>query len=138
MDKQKGYLNVDIQLRILSIEDDPEMRGLIQLIFERQGHRVYGVKQGDFGLEFLRSLKPDVLLLGLMLPDIDGWEVYRQIKADKDLSKIPVIIVSARSEEQDAAAGYKVIDNDRFIEKPFEVQNLINTVHEVTEHLPVG
>jgi DNA-binding response OmpR family regulator len=128
---------VDTQLRILSIEDDPEMRGLIQLIFERQGHRVIGVKQGDFGLEFLRSLKPDVLLLDLMLPDIDGWEIYQQMKVDKELSKIPVIIVSARNREQDAAAGYKVVGKDRFIEKPFEVQQLINAVNEVAAQLPV-
>jgi len=125
------------QLRILSIEDDPEMRGLIQLIFERQGHRVIGAKRGDFGLEFLRSLKPDILLLDLMLPDIDGWEVYGQLKEDEELSKIPVIIVSARSEAQDAAAGFSVKGNDRYIEKPFEVQNLINVVNEVTEQLPV-
>lgn len=125
------------QLRILSIEDDPEMRGLIQLIFERRGHRVIGVKQGDFGLEFLHSLKPDVLLLDLMLPDIDGWEVYEQMKADVELSKIPVIIISARKEEQDAAAGHRVVGNDRFIEKPFEVENLIRTVNEVAELLPV-
>jgi len=129
---------VNSQLRILSIEDDPEMRGLIQLIFERQGHRVIGAKRGDFGLEFLRSLKPDVLLLDLMLPDIDGWEGYRQIKADEELSKIAIIIVSARSQAQDAADGNKVIGNDRFIEKPFSVQGLINAVNEVTAQLPVN
>ena len=110
-------------LRILSIEDDPEMRGLIQLIFERQGHRVIGAKRGDFGIEFLHSLKPDVLLLDLMLPDIDGWDIYRQMKEDEELSKIPVIIVSARSEAQDAASGHHVMGNDRFVEKPFEVKN---------------
>ena len=138
MDGQKGYLSVNTQLRILSIEDDPEMRGLIQLIFERQGHRVIGAKRGDFGLEFLRSLKPDVLLLDLMLPDIDGWDIYRQMKEDEELAKIPVIIVSARSEAQDAAAGYRVVDNDRFVEKPFEVKNLIDAVNQVTSQLPVG
>lgn len=126
------------QLRILSIEDDAEMRGLIQLIFERQGHRVIGAKRGDFGLEFLRSLKPDVLLLDLMLPDIDGWEIYRQIKADAELSKIAVIIVSARSEAHDAAAGKHVIGNDRFIEKPFSVQGLIDAVKDVTAQVPVS
>ena len=114
------------------------MRGLIQLIFERQGHRVIGAKRGDFGLEFLHSLKPDVLLLDLMLPDIDGWDIYQQMKADDELSKIPVIIVSARSEAQDAAAGFRVVGKDRFVEKPFEVQNLINVVKEVTEQLLVG
>ncbi|MCB0166469.1 MAG: response regulator [Anaerolineae bacterium] len=128
---------MDTQLRILSIEDDPEMRGLIQLIFERQGHRVIGVKQGDFGLEFLHSLKPDVLLLDLMLPDIDGWEVYQQMKDDEELAKIPVIIISARNPEQDAAEGHQVTGNDRFIEKPFEIKNLISTVNDVAAHLPV-
>lgn len=126
------------QLQILSIEDDPEMRGLIQLIFERQGHRVIGARQGEFGLEFLRSLKPDVLLLDLMLPDIDGWDIYRQMKEDDDLVTIPVIVVSARSEAQDAADGYQVIGKDRFVEKPFEVKNLIDIVNEVVEHIPVA
>lgn len=119
------------QLQILSIEDDAEMRGLIQLIFERQGHRVIGAKRGEFGLEFIKSLKPDVLLLDLMLPDIDGWEIYRQMKADEQLAAIPVIIVSARSQKQDAAAGHAVQDNDQFVEKPFEVQHLIDTVDKV-------
>ncbi|MCP4373821.1 MAG: response regulator [Deltaproteobacteria bacterium] len=129
---------MNTQLRILSIEDDPEMRGLIQLIFERQGHRVIGAKRGDFGVEFLHSLKPDVLLLDLMLPDIDGWEIYRQMKEDEELSKIPVIIVSARNEAQDAADGHQVIGADRFIEKPFEVKSLIEAVNEVSEQLPVS
>lgn len=129
---------MNTQLRILSIEDDPEMRGLIQLIFERQGHRVIGAKRGDFGLEFLRSMKPDVLLLDLMLPDVDGWEVYQQIKKDPELSNLAVIIVSARSEAQDAAAGNQVIGKDRYVEKPFSVQELIDAVNEVTTQLPVS
>ena len=129
---------MNTQLRILSIEDDPEMRGLIQLIFERQGHRVIGAKRGDFGLEFLRSMKPDVLLLDLMLPDVDGWEVYQQIKKDPELSNLAVIIVSARSEAQDAAAGHQVIGKDRYVEKPFSVQELIDAVNEVTTQLPVS
>lgn len=118
-------------LQILSIEDDPEMRGLIQLIFERQGHRVVGAKRGDFGLEFIETLNPDVILLDLMLPDIDGWEIYRQLKADKDLSEIPVIIVSARSLENDQKAGHQLIGNDRFVQKPFGIDQLLDTVNEV-------
>ena len=129
---------MNTQLRILSIEDDPEMRGLIQLIFERQGHRVIGAKRGDFGLEFLRSMKPDVLLLDLMLPDVDGWEIYRQIKKDPELSKLAIIIVSARSQTLDAANGNEVMGDDRFIEKPFSVQSLIDAVNEVTAQLPVN
>jgi DNA-binding response OmpR family regulator len=129
---------VNTQARILSIEDDPEMSSLIQLIFERQGHRVIGVRRGELGLEFLKSLKPDVLMLDLMLPDIDGWELYRQMKEDKELSKVPIIIVSARSAEQDAANGFQVTGDDRFIEKPFEVKALVGAVTSALERLPVN
>lgn len=117
------------QARILSIEDDPEMSGLLQLIFERQGHRVISVKSGEFGLEMLKSLQPDVLLLDLMLPDLDGWEIYQQMKKDDELAQVPVIIVSARNAKQDARSGHSVIGQDQFVEKPFEVKSLIKIVN---------
>lgn len=126
------------QTRILSIEDDPEMRGLLQLILERKGHHVIGVKRGELGLELLKSLKPDVLLLDLMLPDIDGWEIYRQMKADDELMHVPVIIISARDEQRDAKAGQHVIGDDRYLKKPFEIDDLVNTVFDVVEKHPVS
>ncbi|MBN1217875.1 MAG: response regulator [Anaerolineae bacterium] len=129
---------MDNQIRILSIEDDPEMRGLLQLILERRGHHVMGVKRGELGLELLKSLKPDVLLLDLMLPDIDGWEIYHQMKADEDLSHMPVIIISARDQRQDAAAGNEVIGKDRYLQKPFDIEQLLSTVYEVIEKHPLN
>jgi DNA-binding response OmpR family regulator len=126
------------QARILSIEDEPGMSSLIQLIFERQGHHVVSVKSGEFGLEMLKSLQPDVLLLDLMLPDIDGWDIYRQMKEDDDLARLPVIIVSARDARQDAKQGRSVIGDDRFIEKPFEVKELISAVNQVLEKEAIG
>ncbi|HXV43909.1 MAG TPA: response regulator [Anaerolineae bacterium] len=129
---------MNTQARILSIEDDPEMSSLIQLIFERKGHRVIGARRGELGLELIKSLKPDVLLLDLMLPDIDGWDLYRQMKNDKELSKVPIIIVSARSEEQDAASGFRVVASDRYIQKPFEVKDLVDTVTHMLEKWPVS
>ncbi|MDM8531307.1 response regulator [Anaerolineales bacterium HSG25] len=119
------------QARILSIEDNPQMSVLIQLIFERQGHRVMGVRKGELGLEFLKNLNPDVLLLDLMLPDIDGWQLYRQMKADKELAKVPVVVVSARNPEHDRERGDFVIDGDKFVQKPFEVTELVNAVNTV-------
>ena len=122
------------QARILSIEDNPQMSVLIQLIFERQGHRVIGVRRGELGLEFLKNLNPDVLLLDLMLPDIDGWQLYRQMKADKELAKVPVVVVSARNPEHDREQGDFVIDSDRFVQKPFEVTELVDAVNTVLEN----
>ncbi len=126
------------QIRILSIEDDPEMRGLLQLILERKGYHVIGVKRGELGLEMLKSLNPDVLLLDLMLPDIDGWEIYRQMKADEDLAQVSVIVISARDEKRDASEGRHVTGRDRYLKKPFEIDDLVNAVVEVTEKSPVG
>jgi len=126
------------QARILSIEDEPGMSSLIQLIFERQGHHVVSVKSGEFGLEMLRSLRPDVLLLDLMLPDIDGWDIYEQMKNDDELTQVPVIIVSARDREQDAKNGHHVIGNDSFVAKPFEVKELIDTVNRALAREPVN
>ncbi len=131
-------LPVSAQARILSIEDHPEMQGLLQLIFERRGHRVISVKSGEFGLEMLRSLQPDVLLLDLMLPDIDGWDIYEQMKKDEELSQVPVIIISARSRDQDAKSGRRLIGNDKYVEKPFEVKELIEIVSGVLESQPVN
>ncbi len=126
------------QARILSIEDEPGMSSLIQLIFERHGHRVVSVKSGEFGLEMLKSLRPDVLLLDLMLPDIDGWDIYQQMKEDDELAQVPVIIVSARDRDQDARSGRFVIGEDRFIEKPFEVKDLVKAVNEALERQAVS
>lgn len=126
------------QARILSIEDEPGMSSLIQLIFERQGHHVVSVKSGEFGLEMLKTLQPDVLLLDLMLPDIDGWDIYQQMKEDEELARLPVIIVSARDRAQDARSGRYVIGDDRFIEKPFEVKELIDAVDRALAKEPVG
>lgn len=109
------------------------MSGLIQLIFERLGHRVIGAKRGEFGLEFIKSLQPDILLLDIMLPDINGWEIYRQMKEDEDLAEIPIIIVSARSQARDAANGLKVVGIDQYVEKPFDVQKLVDAVDRVLE-----
>jgi two-component system, OmpR family, response regulator VicR len=125
------------QTRILSIEDDPEMRGLLQLILERKGHHVIGVKRGELGLELLKTLKPDVLLLDLMLPDIDGWEIYSQMKADQELAHVPIIIISARDQKQDAAAGHSIMGDDQYLKKPFEIEQLVNAVYAAIERHPV-
>lgn len=93
-----------------------------------------GVRKGELGLEFLKNLNPDVLLLDLMLPDMDGWQLYHQMKADKMLSKVPVVIVSARNPDRDKADGHYVTGKDRFIQKPFEVAELVAAVNQVLEN----
>jgi DNA-binding response OmpR family regulator len=117
--------------RVLCIEDEVEMIELIRLILGREEFEVMGAMGGAQGLEVMRKTRPDLVLLDLMMPDMDGWEVYRHMKADKELSGIPVIIVTAKAQSIDKALGLKVAKVDDYITKPFGPQELLDSVYRV-------
>ncbi|GAB4542567.1 MAG: hypothetical protein Kow0063_34720 [Anaerolineae bacterium] len=117
--------------RILCIEDEPEMIDLIRLILERKGFDVLGAVGGQEGLEAVRREKPDLVLLDLMMPDVDGWEVYRQMKADKELQKIPVVVVTAKAQSIDKVLGLHIAKVDDYVTKPFGPGDLLDSVNRV-------
>src|SRR3989337_4566126 len=84
--------------RVVCIEDEPEMIDLVRLILGRKGFEVLGANGGVEGLEAVRREKPDLVLLDLMMPDMDGWEVYQQIKADPARRAIPVVVLTAKAQ----------------------------------------
>ena len=116
---------------ILCIEDEPEMIDLIRLILGRRGFEVIGAGGGKEGLEKMRQSKPDLVLLDLMMPDIDGWEVYQQMKADEKTKDIPVIVVTAKAQSIDKVLGLHIAKVDDYIAKPFSPQELLNSVDKV-------
>lgn len=107
------------------------MIDLIRLILDRQGFEVEGAVGGREGLKMLRENPPDLVLLDLMMPDVDGWEVYRQIKADERLKAIPVIAVTAKAQNIDRVLGLHIAGMDDFITKPFGPRELISSVKRV-------
>lgn len=117
--------------RILCIEDEAEMIDLTRLVLEREGYEVLGAVGGRHGLELIRQEKPDLILLDLMMPDVDGWEVYRQMKADKHLANIPVIVVTARAQSIDKVLGLQVAKVDDYITKPFGPRELLNSIKKI-------
>jgi len=116
---------------ILCIEDEPEMIDLIRLILGRRGFEVVGAAGGKDGLEKVRQVKPDLVLLDLMMPDMDGWEVYQQMKADEKTKNIPVIVVTAKAQSIDKVLGLHIAKVDDYIAKPFSPQELLNSVDKV-------
>jgi two-component system response regulator VicR len=116
---------------ILCIEDEPEMIDLIRLILGRRGFEVIGAAGGKDGLEKVRQQPPDLILLDLMMPDMDGWEVYQQIKADEKIKNIPVIVVTAKAQSIDKVLGLHIAKVDDYIAKPFSPQELLNSVDKV-------
>lgn len=104
---------------------------LIRLILSREGFVVDGAEGGREGIAAVHAYPPDLILLDLMMPDMDGWEVYRQIKADAQLRNIPVIAVTAKAQEIDRILGLHIAGMDDFITKPFGPKELISSVERV-------
>ena len=116
---------------VVCIEDEPEMIDLVKLILGRKGFDLIGAVGGREGLETVRTLKPDLVLLDLMMPDMDGWEVYQQMKADDELKDIPVVVVTAKAQSIDKVLGLHIAKVDDYVTKPFGPQELLHSVRKV-------
>ena len=116
---------------VVCIEDEQEMIDLVQLILCCRGFKVEGANGGLEGLEKVRQTKPDLVLLDLMMPDMDGWEVYQRMKSDEELRDIPVIVVTAKAQSIDKVLGLHIAKVDDYITKPFGPQELLESVEKI-------
>lgn len=116
---------------IVCIDDEPDMIELFHFILRRKGFEVSGVTGGAAGLAKIRETLPDLVLLDLMMPEIGGWEVYQQIKADPKTKNIPVIIVTAKALSVDKVLGLRIAKVDDYITKPFSPAALIKSIEAV-------
>jgi DNA-binding response OmpR family regulator len=116
---------------VVCVEDEPEMIDLVKLILGRKGFELVGAVGGREGLETVRQLKPDLVLLDLMMPDMDGWEVYQKMKTDEDLKEIPVIVVTAKAQSIDKVLGLHIAKVEDYVTKPFGPQELLQAVNKV-------
>jgi two-component system response regulator VicR len=121
----------EVKRNVVCIEDEPEMIDLIRLILGRRGFELTGAMGGHEGLDAIRRIRPDLVLLDLMMPDMDGWDVYQQMKADDNLKDIPVIIVTAKAQSIDKVLGLHIAKVDDYVTKPFGPQELLQSVEKV-------
>lgn len=117
--------------RIVCIEDEPETTNLVKLILARDGYEVLGANGGEEGLALVREEIPDLILLDLMMPDMDGWQVYQHLKEDENTREIPVIVVTAKVQSIDKVLGLQVAKVDDYITKPFRPEELSERVKYV-------
>ena len=109
------------------------MIDLMRLILGRRGFEVKGANGGVEGLKMIHEEHPDLILLDLMMPDMDGWEVYQQLKADETTRGIPVIVVTAKAQSIDKVLGLHIAKVDDYIAKPFSPQELLTSVEKVLQ-----
>lgn len=117
--------------RIVYFEDDCDMVELVRIILSREGYQVDGIAEGQAGIELIKEILPDAILLDLMLPDMDGWEIFRQLKKDPSTADIPVIVVTAKAQSIDKVLGLEIAKVDEYISKPFRPNELVERVNMV-------
>lgn len=115
---------------IAIIEDEVDIADMLSYHLRREGFEVISASTGDAGMNLVRKQKPDLVLLDLMLPNKDGLQICREMKASPALQSIPVIIVSAKSEESDIVLGLGM-EADDYITKPFSPRELVARVKTV-------
>ena len=116
--------------RVLLVEDEQDVAELIRYNLTKEGYDVVVSGNGNDALRLAREHRPDVILLDIMVPQLNGWEVCRRLKKDPELAAIPVIMVSGRVEEGDKVLGFEVGADD-YVTKPFSPRELIARVRAV-------
>lgn len=116
---------------IVCIEDEQEMIDLITLILTRHNYHVVGALGGQAGLTKVAELRPSLVLLDLMMPEMDGWQVLQRMRVNPELQRIPVIVVTAKANEIDRIFGLEIAQVDGYITKPFGPQDLVQYVRRV-------
>jgi two-component system, OmpR family, phosphate regulon response regulator PhoB len=120
--------------RILLIEDEPDIAEVLQYNLEKEGFQVELAGRGDAGLEAVRRESPDLILLDLMLPGLDGLEMTRLLKRDPATAHLPIVMLTARSEEVDRIVGLE-LGADDYISKPFSPREVVLRVKAVLRRL---
>lgn len=115
---------------ILIVEDEPEIAELIQFHLDREGLPNRTVHSGRLAIDWIRKNPPDLLILDLMLPDVDGFEICRRLKADSETKNIPIIMVTAKTEDAQVVIGIE-LGADDYVLKPFSPKVLIARIKSV-------
>lgn len=113
--------------RVLVVDDEPDLIRILEFGLRAAGYQVEIAADGQEGLKKAREIRPDIILLDLMLPKLDGYKVCRLLKFDERYRHIPIIILSARTQEGDQALA-KEMGANRFITKPYEFSEILSHI----------
>ena len=116
--------------RILVVDDEPHIVQILRFTLEKAGYHVYTAENGQVALERIEELEPNLVILDIMMPKLDGYETCRMIKKDPATKNIPVILLTAKGREVDQKLGREVGASD-YMTKPFSPSKLIERVQAI-------
>lgn len=115
--------------KILVVDDEPALLRLMEFVLSRQGYMMLTATNGEEALEQARAHHPDLIVLDIMMPKRDGYQVAEALRADADLQRIPIIMLSAKAQEEDIERGVAV-GVDKYVTKPFSPEELVTLASE--------
>ena len=119
--------------KIIVVDDEEQLRYVIKSLLEKKDHVVLEAENGEEGLKLIRAEKPDLVILDIMMPRMNGWEVAGEMKVDMDLADIPIIILSVKARDEDIFESVARRDADAHIPKPFKTEQLMDMVEALLE-----
>lgn len=125
-------MNTEPKKKILLIEDEPNMRELVKARLEQNGYTVVTAGDGYQGIFMARKEKPDLIILDLMIPKMDGYTVCRTLKASSDFNNVPIVMFTARTAPDDRRRGAEM-GADAYLTKPFEPSTLLAKIEELLQ-----
>lgn len=123
--------------RILVVDDEKGIQEIVSQALKRRGYETLNAADGDTALDMAFTAKPDLIILDLMLPRMDGWEVCRRLKSNKETASIPIIMLTARREETDVVEGLD-LGADDYIKKPFSLAELTARVGAILRRVQIA
>ncbi|MFH1774401.1 MAG: response regulator [Methanobacteriota archaeon] len=122
--------------KIMVVDDDPDMRLLLRRLLEREGYEALEAENGEKCLREAEKKKPDLILLDIMMPGLDGWEVCRMLKESPSTKSIRVSMLSVRNEEEDVEKSFEYAYADAHLGKPVKREELISTIERLLQQAP--
>ena len=119
---------MDTKKTIMVVDDNPDIITIVRTILEGKGYNVLSASSGPELLEMLKTQKPDLIILDIMMPEMDGLEVLTRLKGMNDTTAIPIILLTAKVQYEDVLGGYK-LGADYYITKPFTSTQLVNGIN---------
>ena len=113
--------------KILLVDDEPDIIEILQFVLEGEGYTCITASDGEEGLNKAREMAPDLIILDVMMPKINGYKISRLLKYDNKYKNIPIMMLTARSQEEDKAIGEET-GADEYITKPFQVEEVVKKV----------
>jgi len=118
--------------KVLIVDDDPNILMSLEFLMRKNGYEVFIARNGSEAMELLEQNTPDLALLDIMMPDVDGYEICKHVKTSDQLKSCKIVFISAKTKESDIQKGYDS-GADLYITKPFSTKNVVSKVKELLE-----